>query len=153
MATGSSGMANSQISKAMRRVRNFLGVFAANENPLILIKSFPCCFIMNSEPLHTDGHWLAFYLLSPRRLEFFDSLGFPLSHYSLLARYFTHFTSSIHSSSVLQSTKSPLCGEYCIAFLHLRSIPHPLRFSHIISYLLHKNNSRDSFVSRFGLFK
>ena len=153
MATGMSGMANSQIRRAMRRVRNFLGVFAANENPLNRIKSFPCCFIMNSESIHTDGHWLAFYLLSPRRLEFFDSLGFPLSHYSLVASYFTHFTSIIHSTSFLQTSKSPLCGEYCIAFLHLRSIPHRLRFSHIISYLLHKNNSCDSFVSRFGLFK
>lgn len=146
------GLSNAQIGKAMRRVRNFLGVFSANQNPLILIKSFPCCFIMNTKPAPLSGHWLAFYLLSPTRLEFFDSLGFPLAHYAHLSSYFSQFI-SVHSNTnnILQSSNSSLCGEYCIAFLQLRSISH-IQFTKIICLLSRKTNSlRDSYVSRFRL--
>ena len=147
-------MANWELRRAMRKIKNFVGAFPSNQNPIPLIKSFPCSFIMNSNPLSNAGHWLAFYLVSPTHLEFFDSLALPLSHYYNLSGYFTQFTTIISNTRlVLQSRESSLCGEYCLAFLHLRSSK-LIHFSRIIS-LLHKKYSnsfsRDSFVSRFGL--
>ena len=149
---GGRGMKNLEIRRAARRIRNFVGVFPANLNPLHLIKSFPCSFIINSEPVSShSGHWLAFYLLSPTRLEFFDSLSQPLNHYPLVASYFSLFSSILCNTTIaLQSHKSSLCGEYCIAFLYLRSIQR-LSFSHIIQLLYKKAHSRDSYVSRYRL--
>ena len=146
------GMANLEIRRAARRIKNFVGVFPANQNPLTLIKSFPCSFIMNSQPVSShSGHWLAFYIISSTRLEFFDSLSQPLIHYPLVASYFSHFSSILSNTSLLlQSPISSLCGEYCITFLYLRTIHH-LSFSHIIKLLHKKAHSRDSFVSRFRL--
>ena len=149
-----SGMANWEIRRAMRKLKNFVGAFPSNHNPIPLVKSFPCSFIMNSNPVSNSGHWLAFYLISPTHLEFFDSLAHPLSHYFNLSCYFTQFTTIISNTRlVLQSRESSLCGEFCITFLHLRSRYH-MHYSKIIS-LLHKKYSnsfsRDTFVSRFGL--
>ena len=146
------GMANCEIRRAARRIKNFAGVFPANHNPLSLIKTFPCSFIINSRSISPhSGHWLAFYLISPSSLEFFDSLAQPLAHYPIIASYFSNFITRLSNTRVvLQSSESSLCGEYCIAFLHLRSNRH-LRFSSIISLLFKKTHSRESFVSRYRL--
>ena len=150
--TAGGGMTNSELRSAMRGVKNFLGVIPANENPLPLIKNFPCCFIMNSNPVSArSGHWLAFYIISPTRLEFFDSLAQPLSHYSNLTSYFSRFSSVFANTRfVLQSSESSLCGEFCITFLHLRSNRH-IRFTRIISFLFKKSHSRERFVSKYRL--
>jgi hypothetical protein len=85
------------------------------------------CFILNTQPHGMPGeHWLAFfYNYATRRLEYFDSFGFPLkTHtvvYSELSR--RHLTSFCESSNnqALQSMYSTVCGHYALLYLHERA--------------------------------
>ena len=145
-------MSNNELRSALHSYRQFIGVFSADSNPLPYVRSFPCCFIMNTSPIFIAdvGHWLAFYFLSPTSLEFFDSLGQPLSSYPNLSTYFSHITHVSSNNLPLQSASSALCGDYCVTFLSLR-MSH-LTFPHIITLLLnHKGNSREAFVRQVRL--
>ena len=54
---------------------NFCGVFPSDKLPTF-IERFPCGIVVNSQPHNDPGeHWLAFYLSSEYRAEFFNSTG------------------------------------------------------------------------------
>ena len=144
-------LSNIQISRTMRRFSQFLGVFPSKINPIHFISSFPCCFIMNSLSQSHGGHWLAFYLISPHHLEFFDSLGNRLNSYIEISHYFSKISHIISNKFILQTTMSTLCGDFAISFLSLRMSG----FSY--SYIIHifknysKGISRNTFVRRIRL--
>ena len=94
----------------------FLGVFASDKLPDINSFTFPCSFIANTDPAHLPGtHWVAFYLPSANKSEFYDSYGFPSSSYG-----FTFPTTSFNHVQ-FQSIHSHTCGEHCIFFLYMRT--------------------------------
>lgn len=70
-------MVNEVIAMDRITARKFTGVFVPNELPK-KIEKFPCGIIANTDPNYKPGeHWIAFYLPSPNRGEFFDSYGNP----------------------------------------------------------------------------
>ena len=151
------GLSNSQLMQALSRFPEFLGVFASNQNPFSKIKKFPCAFIMNTLDSHEihGGHWLAFYMPTPKKLEYFDSLGNSLAHYPNIFAYFNNLSQSKIQSSKplpsLQSNSSSLCGEFVITFLTLRLSRPSHSFKSILS-LLHNlsPHKREAFINRLS---
>ena len=144
-------LSNLQISRSMRRFSQFLGVFPSNVNPIRFISLFPCSFVMNSLSQSHGGHWLAFYLLSPHHLEFFDSLGNSLNSYIEISPYFSQISHIISNKFTLQTSMSTLCGDFAISFLSLRMSG--FSFSYIIHIFKHysKGISRNTFIRRIRL--
>jgi len=97
----------------------FLGVFARDELPYI--KRYPSCFVFNTDERSEPGqHWLAVYYDENRNAEFFDSLAFHPSHYSLV-KYLNHTSTNwTNSNKRIQGYQSHLCGVYCVFFLYQR---------------------------------
>jgi hypothetical protein len=104
-----------------------LGVFPADQVPVI-DRNMHCCFILNTEPRVLPGeHWLAFfYNYYTGALEYFDSYGMGLEVYgdvydSLHSHGLTALCTPANSVGCLQSDLSLVCGHYCIAFLYWRA--------------------------------
>jgi hypothetical protein len=104
-----------------------LGVFFADQVPIIN-RSSHCCFILNTEPAgHPGEHWLAFfYNQYDDTLEYFDSYGMTIATYyfvyaSLRSCGLIAFCTPASSVGCLQSDTSFVCGRYCIAFLYWRT--------------------------------
>lgn len=67
--------------------RYVLGVFPSDRIPT-QIQTFPCGFILNTDPQNRPGnHWVAVYITSPGKGEFFYSLGRnPTFYYPLFSQ-------------------------------------------------------------------
>lgn len=95
----------------------FEGVFAADTLPRTL-KTRPSLVLANCDNLGKAGsHWVAFFIGSDRKGEFFDSYGLPPiieSHRAFLQRTCTSWK---HNTTCLQSLNSTVCGIYCASFL------------------------------------
>jgi Adenovirus endoprotease len=107
---------------------DILGVFPGDCLPsakLLRARSRDVCFITNTDPLNSPGaHWLAFYYRAPyRTLEYFDSFGFPLNFYKLVAKSVSGPGIKIRcaNTNVLQAFDSSACGYYCVLFSRLRA--------------------------------
>ena len=79
------GLNTLQLTLALRKhaqtASQFVGVFARDELPLI-IDEIPAIIIANTDPSTKSGsHWILFYFDNNGNVEYFDSLGKPLSHY------------------------------------------------------------------------
>jgi len=146
-------MSNHNIGKALCKYPYFLGVFSSDVNPIPLIHSFPCCFVMNTKSRYTrsGGHWLAFYLANAYSLEFFDSLGLSIQSYPAITTHFSHINNINYNKVSLQASQSALCGDYCITFLSLRISTNSFPATIHIIKSHSKGNSRESFVRRFRL--
>jgi hypothetical protein len=118
---------------------SYLGVWPADHLPKAsLLCSFKkqerCCygmkcFIANTDPARRPGeHWVAFvtYANRPSVVEYFDSYGYPISHYKDLAAgceragYFGDaYTLVSANARTLQHAQSIVCGHYCLLYLYL----------------------------------
>lgn len=95
---------------------NFLGVFPIDLIPSFNNIKFPACLVANTDPSTKPGtHWVAIYLESPNKIEFFDSYGLHPSVYGF------SFSVVKYNQSQLQSFTSNVCGQYCIYYLFKRS--------------------------------
>ena len=93
-----------------------------------LVPGEHCCFILNTHPSSAPGeHWLAFlFNAHTRKLEFFDSFGFPLALYSevyaaLQSCQLLPMCIRANSVGMLQSMTSAVCGHFCVAYLYWRA--------------------------------
>jgi hypothetical protein len=117
---------------------SYLGVWPADHLPkassLCNFKKQRCCygmrcFIANTDPARLPGeHWVAFicYSKRPSVVEFFDSYGYPISHYKALesgceqAGYFGGaYTIVSANARTLQHDRSIVCGHYCLLYLYI----------------------------------
>lgn len=95
----------------------FEGVFAADTLPRRLQKS-PALLICNTDPISKPGqHWVAFFIGSDGRGEYFDSYGMPP-----LVKQHRQWLQSIckswkYNHTTLQCIDSEVCGEYCVLYL------------------------------------
>ena len=114
-------MNTAQLDSVLRRILprskvNFLGVFARDHVPTT-IHNYPACFVANTDPSSKPGeHWVAFYLTTPQKIDFFDSYGFHPRAYG----FTLPVTSYNHTQ--YQSLKSNVCGQYCILYLYSRTL-------------------------------
>ncbi len=109
-----------QIHKILTRLLpqdkvNFLGVFSRDLIPSLNTINYPACFVANTDSSSKPGeHWVAFYLKSKHKVEFFDSYGF----HSRLYGFTIPIDSYNHTQ--YQSFNSTLCGHFCILYLYTR---------------------------------
>lgn len=94
---------------------SFQGVFSVDTLP-----PFPSLLVCNTDPSYEPGeHWIAIYVDSNSRGEYFDPLGLPpnedFEHYmdECCARW-------IYNSKQLQDAFSSYCGYYCCFYCAYR---------------------------------
>ena len=68
---------------------NYLGIFAQDEIPTNLKSiTYPACFIANTDPCSKPGsHWVAFFLSSPSKIDFFEGYGLWFEGYGRFEGY------------------------------------------------------------------
>ena len=93
----------------------FQGVFSIDTLP-----EKPHLLVCNTDPSHRPGkHWIALFVDSTGRGEFFDSFGQQPS--SVFEDYMNkHCTGWIFNTKQLQSIVSSYCGFYCCFYCMLR---------------------------------
>lgn len=96
----------------------FLGVYPSDMLPR-KIKHYPACFVCNVDASNQSGsHWLAFFISSKDRVEFFDSYGNDPDFYQGPILDFTlQYSQVIYNPLTLQSNTTAVCGQYTIFFL------------------------------------
>lgn len=94
----------------------FLGVFPRNLLPQQV--KYPSCMIINTDPSYKKGqHWISIYYNRDQTAEFFDSYGYPPSHYNM-DKYLKKTSKSFsYNKKTIQSDNSKLCGYYSCLFI------------------------------------
>ena len=98
-------------------------VCAANEikNYIKNTKKFPLMIIQNTDKAGDSGkHWLAWFILSSKSTEYFDSYGNPCLKYKYVEKPVENITKE--NCLPLQSDTSYLCGAYCVFYLYFRAL-------------------------------
>jgi hypothetical protein len=123
----------------------FLGVFAADRIPML--NNFLCCYIVNTDPASLPGkHWVAYFHISAKSKEFFDSYGQPPTTYFLPT-----YPKLMYNTKSFQSLTSNVCGHYCIFYLYRRCRSIPLsRITFTLSNVRDPDQYVCSFVCRLG---
>jgi len=98
----------------------FLGVFSRDRLPTKL-PFLPCAFIINTDRISEPGeHWLAFYIDSGKKAEFFDPCGQHPRVYDL-ENYLDKISSKwTFNDRRIQSFFSDVCGQICLFYLYFR---------------------------------
>ena len=124
-----------------------VGVFAANELPVHV--ELPAALIVNTDPKDSPGkHWVAIYIDSNSRGEFFDSYGKPPhvhNHLRFLENNSKFYTYNTHQ---IQSYGSVYCGHYCFLYLFHRASGKPMHKFQILFPVPIKN---DNIISTYLL--
>lgn len=138
----------SVLSREKATKEYFLGVFPSDQLPK-KIKSYPACFVCNVDKSTEPGtHWLAFYLPSSDKVEFFDSFGNePTFFKGPISNYVSQFSLVTFNPHTLQSNVSAVCGQYCIYFLFSRCRGKTMK--NIFSQFVFKNICNDQLVYNF----
>jgi len=107
-----------QLQRILSRRPCFLDVYASDQLPSRISK-YPACFVANIDPSTQAGsHWVAFYVVSPKELEFFDSYGHSPQYFKgPLADFSFKFKHVTYNSVPVQSNKTAVCGQYCVYYL------------------------------------
>ena len=122
----SNGLDSLQLTNALGRLISkkkvrLAGVCARDEVGRVLKDeklAYPLCLIVNTDLSSGEGeHWVALFLESPSRCEFFDSYGETPSFYKLTLPT----RCSLANTRQLQSQISSVCGHYCLFYLTYRS--------------------------------
>ena len=143
----SKGLSSRELTKFLDNTRNFIGVYAENEVNNITVSNYPAFFIVNLDRRGMPGsHWIAIGVYQ-RKLEIFDSSGFDILRWpripcSLLS-FLNKFSASrqLHISTALQSSKSHLCGFYCLFYVLFRNVT---SFTNILSFFSSDRRYNDS---------
>lgn len=126
----------------------YRGCFPSDQLPPQDQKKFPYCMVVNVDPSVLDGsHWVAIYCLSPRHVEYYDSLGDwpPLSDH--ISRYLSTFSHVRYNSIPLQSSYARSCGRHAIFFLYNRC--EGKSFEQIVNFLRYGKTKPDGVVNHF----
>ena len=110
-----------QIQKLLSRNEStktyFIGCFPSDCLPRVN-NFYPHCMIANIDKKGMDGsHWIALFVDSPERVEYYDSFGDwpPLS--DDLTRFLSAFNTVSFNRTQFQSDMSSSCGRHAIYFL------------------------------------
>jgi len=134
-------MNTDEIRRALRRVKNFDGVYSIDTLP-----DRPRLLVCNTDPSHRPGrHWICICVENGTG-EYFDSLGRPpsdvLRHYmNIMCEQWTF------NARQLQSIVSRFCGHYCIYYCLLRS--RGITMSEIVASFSNDTGFNDSMMHAF----
>lgn len=99
----------------------FDGIYA--KDTLEDVQSTPQLIICNSAPsTHKGEHWLVFYFYDGDKVDFYDSLGLPLSYYGReFITFVERFAKEItYVTKRSQPRDTALCGIYCLFYAYYR---------------------------------
>jgi hypothetical protein len=122
----------------------FLGAVPSDGIPQSDI--YPYAVVINTEP-HNDGgrHWVAVFVESKDRVEYFDSFGvLPNSN---IASFLLRFPHVMRITERFQSLTSTVCGHYCIFFLTKRCSRRS--FAQIVKALKAQRPRTDRYVATY----
>ena len=92
------------------------------------IDALPTAFVCNTDDGDEPGeHWIALYLSSDGRGEYFCSYGLSPLHAAFSTFLNKHCSEWTHNSKRLQSPLSNVCGQYCVAYIMFRCNGSPMR--------------------------
>lgn len=115
-------MLDIEIRSKLRNLPNFLGVFARDTLPA-KVNIFPHSLIANTDEHDEAGtHWIGIYVDEVGRGDYFDSYALgPLFH-EFIAYLERNCKAGFSWNRIpLQCTTCVTCGEYCCAYLILRT--------------------------------
>lgn len=145
-------MNSQQIENILSRNKHtkniFLGVFSSDMLPN-KITQCPCCFVCNVDSSDQPGsHWLAFYIPSADRVEFFDSYGNAPSFFKgPISDFTSQYSQVIYNPLTLQTNVTAVCGQYTIFFLICRCRGESLQ--KFLSRFVSENTCNDQRVYNF----
>lgn len=103
----------------------FYGVFPSDEVPRT-IDGFPRAFVINTDPSNKPGsHWLAVYIDSDGRADYFDSFGLS-PRIPSITKLLNTCNDWQYNGTQIQGVFSSVCGHYCVHFLLKRHIGVPM---------------------------
>lgn len=106
----------------------FRGVLASDRLPSF-IRKFPAFYVINLDPAHLPGsHWVAVYMMSPKRCEYFDSYGLPPLVENIERFIFRNSGKCHFNRQRIQGDFSFVCGHYCIAFIKNRARKRSMKY-------------------------
>lgn len=126
----------------------FLGVFPSDMLPT-KVSHYPAALVINLDPHDQPGsHWVAVYLDSQGKIDYFDSYGRKPNLENI--EKFISNAKYKHNSTPVQRLLTATCGQFCIYFLIWRARGVPME--QIITSLLHGG---DEYVTGFvnGMFR
>ena len=114
-------MLSSEIQDKLKNIKNFLGVFARDELPNFR-QVFPQSLVANTDKHDQIGtHWVCIYIDENGNGEYFDSYGLPPLHFDFIKYLENNSENFSWNKIALQCTTCVTCGEYCCAYIILRS--------------------------------
>ena len=144
-------MNNHQIDKILNRnpltKKYYKGCVPSDRIPYTYKYGFPYCLCVNTDPSYKDGqHWVAFFIISPTKVEYYDSLGEwpPISR--PIKNFIRKFSQVEYNDGIIQNPLSSTCGLHAIYFLLQRC--RGRSFIAIIEGLLNKKLHADTFVRK-----
>ena len=113
-----------RIASLHSHTRPFFGGCLSSDTLPVLVRKYPVFYICNTDMSYERGtHWLLIMLKSPStHPTFFDSLGYPPTHYAKTIENFMIANSNQqyeYSSVRLQQAGSIKCGMYCLTVADL----------------------------------
>ena len=116
-------MLSTEIADKLKNLKYFLGVFARDTLPAPSQK-FPLSLVANTDTHDQPGtHWVCIYIDENGEGEYFDSYGLrPLQAEFINYLYENCENGFSWNKITLQCTTCVTCGEYCCAYLLLRTI-------------------------------
>lgn len=106
-----------EIANLLKSNSDFKGVFSRDKIPQIT--SYPAAIIVNTDKSYEPGkHWIAMYFLE-KQCEYFDSFGFPPMFPEMINAIGKR--KLVWNGRCLQHPSSRKCGQFCIAFVKMRS--------------------------------
>ena len=116
-----SWMSNHELSKVLKDIPEFLGVFPKDKIPHH-ISNYPCGLVMNTADGDQPGeHWVAAYFHTPCHAVFFCSYGRHPNYYNLNNFMERNAVTYSYNNQRLQSNITAYCGAYCIYFIRMIS--------------------------------
>lgn len=115
-------MLDIEIKSKLERLPNFLGVFARDTLP-VHGGSFPHSLIANTDESDEEGtHWVCIYVDETGRGDYFDSYALGPLFYEFISYLEKNTKRGFSWNKVpLQCDTCVTCGEYCCAYLFLRT--------------------------------
>lgn len=126
--------------------KKYGGIYAADRLPQMPHSTEkPVGFVANTDNHDSPGqHWVAFYFPVKGPSEYFDSYGLPPWKSQFLKFLGMNY---IKNNYALQSSKSDVCGQYCIMYLMLRANNYTQ--NEILSLFSTNTQQNDAVVDRF----
>ena len=87
-----------------------------------IIDTYPGAIVCNTHDADQPGeHWIAMYVDTKGYGDYFDPYGLEPQHIEFMNFMNEHCSEWAPNDRTLQSPMSTVCGQYCVAFLLLRS--------------------------------